>query len=92
MKRTITGRAAARSMTLGELRQFIAALESLPDEALVKARSTFRHHVRSVTVEEDDVGFDAYVRAVGSPDRVESPASADTARPARAKATEKASI
>jgi hypothetical protein len=92
MKRTITGRAAARSMTLGELRQFIATLESLPDEALVKARSTFRHHVRSVTVEEDDVGFNAYVRAVGSPERAKSPASADTARPGRPETTEKASV
>jgi hypothetical protein len=45
-----------------------------------------------VTVEEDDVGFNAYVRAVGSPERAKSPASADTARPGRPETTEKASV
>ncbi len=91
MKRTITGRAAARSMTLGELRQFIASLESVPDEALITTRSTFRRHLRSITVEEEDVGFNAYVRAVGSPEAGRDPKAPD-ARPSRGKAVEKASV
>jgi len=88
MKRTITGRAAARSMTLGELRQFIASIETLPDEALIKTRATFRRHLRSLTVEEEDVGFSDYVRAVGSADAKE----AEGRRPARSKAAEKSAV
>lgn len=68
MKRTITGSAAARSMTLGELRQFVTSLEGLPDDALVKSRATWRRHLRSLTVEEEDVGFSSYVLAVADPD------------------------
>jgi hypothetical protein len=66
MKRTITGRSANRRMCLGDLRQFLASLEGIPDEALIKARVTFGKHLRSVTVEDDDVGFRDYVRAVKS--------------------------
>lgn len=67
MKRTITARAAARTMTLGDVRQFLASIDSVPDEALIKVRSTlFGRHLRMLTVEEDDVGFQAYVRAVGA--------------------------
>ena len=73
MKRTITGLNATGSMSLGDLRQFIASLDGLPDEASVKARVSFRRHLRSVTVEEDDVGFQDYIRAVGA-DRVDKPA------------------
>jgi hypothetical protein len=67
MKRTITARASARTMTLGDLRQFLASIDSVPDEAAIKVRSTlFGRHLRTLTVEEDDVGFQAYVRAVGA--------------------------
>jgi hypothetical protein len=72
VKRTITGRAAARRMTLGDLRQFIASIESLPDEALIKTRVTLRRHLRSVTVEEEDVGFREYVQAVGADEAAET--------------------
>ena len=65
MKRTITGRTASRTMSLGDLRQFIGSLDGLPDEAEVKAKVTLRKHLRSVTVEEDDSGFRDFVRAVG---------------------------
>ncbi len=65
MKRTITGRAGARRMTLGELRQFVSSIEGLPDDALIKTQVTWRKHLRAVTVEEEDVGFRDYVRAVG---------------------------
>lgn len=51
-------------MTLGDLRQFVASIEGVPDEALIKARVTFGKHLRSLTVEEDDVGFREFVRAV----------------------------
>jgi hypothetical protein len=64
MRRTITGRPANRRMSLGDLRQFVASIEGIPDEAFVKARVTFGKHLRSVTVEDDDVGFRDYVRAV----------------------------
>lgn len=66
MKRTITGVNANGSMSLGDLRQFIASLDGLPDEASVRARVSFRKNLRSVTVEEEDVGFSDYMRAVGS--------------------------
>jgi hypothetical protein len=80
MKRTITGRAAAGSMTLGELRQFMASIDSLPDEALVKVRTKFRRHMRAITVEEEDVGFGDYVRAVGAPDEEAKAGRADRGR------------
>jgi hypothetical protein len=51
-------------MSLGDLRQFVASIEGIPDESLVKARVTLGKHLRSLTVEEDDVGFRDYVRAV----------------------------
>jgi hypothetical protein len=69
MKRTITARAAARTMTLGDVREFLASIDSVPDEAMIKVRTTlFGHHLRTLTVEEDDVGFRAYVQAVGADD------------------------
>jgi hypothetical protein len=71
MKRTITGRAGARRMTLGELRQFVSSIEGLPDDALIKTHVTWRKHLRAVTVEEEDVGFRDYVKAVGSKGDVE---------------------
>jgi hypothetical protein len=95
MKRIITGRAAARSMTLGELRQFLASVESVPDEALIRTRSTFRRYLRSLTIEEDDVGFGAYVRAVGSGESREARGSesrASEGRRERVKPAEKASV
>ena len=65
MKRTITGQTANRKMALGDLRQFLASIEGLPDEALIRAKvTTFGRHLRSVTVEEEDVGFRDYLRAV----------------------------
>jgi hypothetical protein len=68
MKRTITGRPAGRHMSLGDLRQFLASIEGLPDEALIKARTSWGKHLRSLTVEEDDVGFRDYIKAVQSGD------------------------
>jgi hypothetical protein len=52
-------------MTLGDLRQFLASIGEVPDEAVIKARVTLGRQLRSLTVEEDDVGFRDYVRAVG---------------------------
>jgi hypothetical protein len=77
VKRTITGRTASRTMSLGDLRQFIGSLDSLPDEAQVKAKVTFRKLLRSVTVEEDDAGFRDFVRAKQGDDK---PAEARKAR------------
>lgn len=51
-------------MTLGDMRAFLASIEGIPDEARVKARVSFRKHLRSLTVEEEDVGFRDYIRAV----------------------------
>lgn len=82
MKRTITGR-SARTMTLGDLRQFIASLDGLPDDASVKARVTLgRRHLRSVTVEEEDIGFHDCLRAVGAEGGRAAPAP-DQATPDR---------
>lgn len=53
-------------MTLGELRQFVSSIDGLPDDALIKTQVTWRKHLVAVTVEEDDVGFRDYVKAVGS--------------------------
>lgn len=64
MKRTITGKPGTRTMTLGDLRQFLASIEGIPDEAEIKARVTWGKRLRSVTVEEDDVGFRDYIKAV----------------------------
>jgi hypothetical protein len=52
-------------MTLGDLRQFLTSIDGIPDDAVVKARATWGRKLRSVTVEEDDVGFRDYLRAVG---------------------------
>jgi hypothetical protein len=78
VKRTITGRTASRTMSLGDLRQFIGTLDGLPDEAQVKAKVTFRKLLRSVTVEEDDAGFRDFVRAAKQGDA--TPAEARKAR------------
>lgn len=84
MKRTITGRAGARRMTLGELRQFVSSIDGLPDDALIKTQVTWRKHLVAVTVEEDDVGFRDYVKAVGSKGEAErrKPAERPPARSA----------
>jgi hypothetical protein len=66
MKRTITGLATNRRMTLGDLRHFLASIENVPDEAVIKGRVGFGRGLKSVTVEEEDIGFDEYVRAVAS--------------------------
>lgn len=54
MKRTITVEAAAdhRRLTVGELRQWLAAIDGLPDDTVIKARVAFSGHLRSVTAEE----------------------------------------
>jgi hypothetical protein len=64
VKRTITGRAEERTMTLRDLRQFVASLEGFPDEAPVKARVTWGKHLRSLTVEDENVGFGDYIRSI----------------------------
>jgi hypothetical protein len=66
VKRTITGSNSSGTMTLGDLRQFVASLDGMPDEAAVRARTSTRKLLRSVTVEEDDIGFREYIKAVGT--------------------------
>lgn len=51
-------------MTLGDVRQFLTSIEGIPDEATIKARVSWGKHLRSLTVEEEDVGFRDYLRAV----------------------------
>ena len=83
MKRTITGNTATGTMTLGDLRQFVASLDGLPDEASVRAQVSFlRRNLRSVTVEEDDIGFREYIKAVG-PDAREAAAERSEPRKVR---------
>ena len=71
MKRTITGLATNRRMTLGDLRHFLASVENVPDEAILKGRVGFGRGLKSVTIEEDDIGFDEYVKAVASEEEEE---------------------
>jgi hypothetical protein len=71
MKRTITGLATNRRMTLGDLRHFLASVENVPDEAILKGRVGLGRGLKSVTIEEDDIGFDEYVRAVASEEEEE---------------------
>lgn len=66
MRRTITGSNSAGAMTLGDLRQFVASLDGVPDEAAVKARTSLRRRLRTITVQEDDHGFREYIRSVGT--------------------------
>jgi hypothetical protein len=54
-------------MTLGDVRKFLTSIESLPDESPVKARVGWGKVLRSLTVEDEDVGFRDYIRSV-SPD------------------------
>lgn len=51
-KRTTTIEAAAddKRMTLGELREAIAATDGATDDTEVKARVTFSGHLKSVTI------------------------------------------
>ncbi|HEY2998404.1 MAG TPA: hypothetical protein VGJ43_07500 [Acidimicrobiales bacterium] len=91
MKRTITGKAATRRMTLGDVRQFLASIENVPDDAVVRARSTLGRQLRSLTVEEDDVGFSEYVRAV-APEESAAPASGTAERDEERKEKRKAGV
>jgi hypothetical protein len=86
VKRTITGQATTRRMTLGDLRQFLASIENVPDEALLRAKVTLGRQLRSLTVEEDDVGFADYVRAV-APDEAPEAEPGSTERKAGAPVT-----
>jgi hypothetical protein len=82
VRRTIIGTSSAGTMSLGDLRQFIASLDGLPDDAAVRARTSLRRNLRSVTVEEDDVGFREYIKAV-SADAAETRARAPETRQVR---------
>ena len=90
VKRTITGRTSSRTMSLGDLRQFIGSLDGLPDEAEVKAKVTLRKHLRSVTVEEDDGGFRDFVRAVEQGG--DTPAESRKARSAKQQPRESSAV
>jgi hypothetical protein len=72
VKRTITGRATGRTMTLGDLRKFLASIDGIGDEAPVKARVTLRKHLRAVTIEDDDPGLKDYLRSIGLDEDPES--------------------
>ncbi|HKE72880.1 MAG TPA: hypothetical protein VKB57_04665 [Acidimicrobiales bacterium] len=88
MKRTIIGRASGRTMTLGDLRKFLASLEGIGDETPVKARVTLAKHIRSITVEDDEPGLKEYLRSIGTdPDDDKDSNSDKSTRPrARTKA------
>jgi hypothetical protein len=51
-------------MSLGDLRKFLSSLESLPDSCEVKARVSFRKQLRSITIDDDDLGFQDYIAKV----------------------------
>lgn len=66
VRRTITGRAGGRTMTLGDLRKFLASLDGIGDEAPVKARVTLAKRLRSITIEDDELGLKEYLRSIGT--------------------------
>jgi hypothetical protein len=89
VKRTITGRADDRTMTLRDLRQFVASLEGFPDEAPVRANVTWGKHLRSLTVEDANVGFGDYIRSIKADDDENKDEANSNPRPSR-RATKKA--
>jgi hypothetical protein len=70
MRRTITARPSGRTMSLGDVRKFLTSIESLPDEAPVKARVGWGKVLRALTVEDEDVGFRDYIRSVTPDDDI----------------------
>jgi hypothetical protein len=68
VRRTITARPAGRTMSLGDIRKFLGSIESLPDEAPVKAKVGFGKVLRSLTVEDEEVGLSEYLRAIAPDD------------------------
>jgi hypothetical protein len=59
-------------MSLGDLRKFLSSLENLPDESSVRARVTLRKQLRSITVDDDDLGFQDYIRKVRLEDETDA--------------------
>jgi hypothetical protein len=51
-------------MSLGDIRKFLGSIESLPDESPVKAKVGFGKLLRSLTVEDEEVGLTDYLRAI----------------------------
>jgi hypothetical protein len=70
MRRTITARPSGRTMSLGDIRKFLSSLDSLPDEAPVKAQVGWGKILRSLTVEDEDVGFRDYIRSVAPEEEI----------------------
>jgi hypothetical protein len=70
VRRTITARPSGRTMSLGDVRKFLGSIESLPDEAPVKAEVGWGKVLRSLTVEDEDVGFRDYIRSVAPDDDI----------------------
>lgn len=52
MNRIITGQAAGRRMTIGELRRFLESVDGADDDTPVKAKVAVRGYLRAVTIEE----------------------------------------
>lgn len=55
-------------MSLGDLRKFLSSIEGIADESPIRARVTFRKQLRSITVDDLDLGFHDYIRSVGIQD------------------------
>ena len=85
MKRTITGQASERTMNLRDLREFVASLEGFPDESPVRARVTWGKYLRSLTVEDANVGFGDYIRSI-TPEDDDKPGVGETTSKPRASA------
>jgi hypothetical protein len=51
-------------MSLGDVRKFLSSLDSLPDEAPVKARVGWGKVLRELTVEDEDVGYRDFIASV----------------------------
>jgi hypothetical protein len=90
VQRTIIGRASGRTMTLGDLRKFLASLDGIGDETPVKARVTLAKHLRSITVEDDEPGLKEYLRSIGTDPDDNSDSGNDTNKSTRPRARSKA--
>jgi hypothetical protein len=51
-------------MSLGDVRKFLTSLDSLPDEAPVKAKVGWGKDLRELTVEDEDVGYRDFLASV----------------------------
>jgi hypothetical protein len=71
-------------MTLGDLRRFLSSIDNIGDEAPVKARVSFRKHLRELTIEDEEPGLKDYLSSMGLGEEAQPEPRRETT-PSRAK-------